>query len=759
MFSLRKYILPLGMLFLSLFSFAQKENNVWYFGENAGLDFNSGSPVSITNGALNNTEACGSISDANGNLLFYTDGIQVWDKTHTLMPNGTGLLGDASSSQLCIVPLPGSTSQYYIFTVDKQGGSNGFCYSIVDMALNGGLGDITSTKNIQLIGTVSEKVVAIKHKNNVDFWIVTHEWDSDAFYAYLLSCNGLSLTPIITHIGTVHTGGNMAKNGYAVGCMKANMQKNKLALALRAVNGYEVFDFDNSSGALSNLVSIANNYSFSYGVEFSPDGSKLYGACTGGTIYQFDLNAGSATAIISSATLIATSSKTVSNTIQLGPDNKIYCGRDGDTYLDVIDNPNASGTACNFIDKAIDLLGKTCRLGLPNLIQNIFFETDTFHFLRSDTCFGNATSFIFTDSSSIDSLIWNFGDANSGSLNSSTNYTSQHIYTTIGKFKITLTLYKSCLSFDVTDSIEILASPKVNIGNDTTICTGNSLTLNADNIGSIYNWNTNETSQTIIVNTSGTFWVTVDNGTCQASDSINMQFTNAAFVNLGNDTSICENQLLVIDAENIGSTYNWSNNENTQSIAVNTSGKYWVEVINSDNCKASDTINISIIELPTVQLGNDTSFCLDETLTLVSNSSNTSSFIWNNGETSNTIEIKDEGDYWIEASNSCETVRDSIHIDAQDCHCNIYIPNTFSPNHDQINDVFKIEYTCDSSYFSIQIFNRWGNTIFKSNDLRVAWDGTKNGVNCLEDTYVYFVSYKNEGSKMVSITGKISLIR
>ena len=93
--------------------FAQGEANIWYFGHGAGLDFNSGTPIAITDGALNTVEGCASISNSSGSLLFYTNGATVWNKQHQPMPNGTGLMGDSSSTQAAvIVPKPGSQSIY-----------------------------------------------------------------------------------------------------------------------------------------------------------------------------------------------------------------------------------------------------------------------------------------------------------------------------------------------------------------------------------------------------------------------------------------------------------------------------------------------------------------------------------------------------------------------------------------------------------------------------------------------------------------------
>lgn len=135
------------LLLLSFNAVAQKEANIWYFGGKAGLDFNSGSPVALTNGQLNTLEGCASISTASGNLLFYTDGKNIYNKNHQIMNNGSGLLGHLSTSQSAtIVPMPGSASLFYVFTLDAGGGTEGLRYSVIDMSLDGGLGSVTAKK-------------------------------------------------------------------------------------------------------------------------------------------------------------------------------------------------------------------------------------------------------------------------------------------------------------------------------------------------------------------------------------------------------------------------------------------------------------------------------------------------------------------------------------------------------------------------------------------------------------------------------------
>ena len=116
-----KKIILLPLLFCASFAFSQKEANIWYFGDHAGLDFNSGVPVALTDSQMFTHEGCAVLSNSAGQLLFYTDGKTIWNKNHQVMMNGTGLMGDFSSTQSAIiVPKPSSSTLFYVFTTDFE---------------------------------------------------------------------------------------------------------------------------------------------------------------------------------------------------------------------------------------------------------------------------------------------------------------------------------------------------------------------------------------------------------------------------------------------------------------------------------------------------------------------------------------------------------------------------------------------------------------------------------------------------------------
>ena len=182
------------IIVLFIFNVTQNEANIWYFGENAGLDFNSGSPVALLDGQLNTLEGCSTISDTNGNLLFYSDGVTVWNRNHGVMLNGTGLNGHESSTHSAlVVPKPNDPNIYYIFTVDQPFvGANGIQYSEVDMTLDSGLGGITANKNIILHTPTTEKLTAIKKSGGTGFWVLSHKLNSNEFIAYEVTASGVN---------------------------------------------------------------------------------------------------------------------------------------------------------------------------------------------------------------------------------------------------------------------------------------------------------------------------------------------------------------------------------------------------------------------------------------------------------------------------------------------------------------------------------------------------------------------------------------
>ena len=424
------YFKFLGILVLlfSSYSYSQGEANIWYFGNRAGLDFNSGSPVALTDGQLNTMEGCATISNGSGQLLFYTDGRTVYNKNHQVMANGTGLMGHSSTTQSAtIVPMPGSSDLYYVFTIDVEAGPAGFCYSIVDMTLNGGLGDVVNfAKNVLIYTPTCEKISVVRHANNVDFWIITHGWNSNAFYAHLLTSGGLSVTPVQSNAGVV-VANSLVTN--SMGYMKVSPDGSKLVACHQFLNTAELFDFNNATGIISNPVTLMNDPNHIYGAEFSPNSQVLYISVTNSkSIYQFDLNA----ANIGSTMLFLHRFTSSLGAMQLGPDKKIYISESLNTKLSSIQNPDVIGTGCNLFVNNIDLGGRTAEAGLPAFNQSFFF---TPAINLTNACVGQNAQFTLTTNQTLVSAVWDFGDG-SPTQNS---ITGNHIYATPGTYTVSVT--------------------------------------------------------------------------------------------------------------------------------------------------------------------------------------------------------------------------------------------------------------------------------------------------------------------------------
>jgi gliding motility-associated-like protein len=492
-----KYILYVLVFISSAFAKAQLESSFWYFGINAGIDFNSGSAVAISNGQLVTGEGCATLSDQFGNLLFYTDGSLVYDVNHVTMPNGTGLKGNSSStSSAIVVPLPGNTNQYYIFTVDTDDlvyrNTEGLHYSIVDMSLNSGTGDIDIfNKNINLLPITSEKLTAVSNATGDGFWIISQF--QDLFYSYELTATGLSATAIISQVApfvelitTPITNVDVAAmRGY----IKINARGNKLVAAhfsnnttaefagitdvltarsLGYSNGGELYlyDFDNATGIVSNpqpLLTKQDGGSI-YGVEFSGNGQFLYAevdymnASTTqifefirGEIAQYDLTASN---IATSATVIHQDTiAPFRGALQLGLDNKIYHSRFQQNALSVINNPDEMGTNANYMFNSFLLSqNSTAWYGLPIFVQSFLLNGEI---EAMNHCFGEEQAFRINTAANLVSVNWTFGDPASGAANNSNELHPSHLFSAPGTYTVSAIVETLVQIFTITLIIEV----------------------------------------------------------------------------------------------------------------------------------------------------------------------------------------------------------------------------------------------------------------------------------------------------------------
>ncbi|MCH7525458.1 MAG: hypothetical protein IIC74_10800, partial [Bacteroidetes bacterium] len=259
-----KKILLILTLFISLNAVGQGEAANWYFGFGAGMQFDlaTGNTSVLVNGQLSTNEGCSTISDANGNLLFYSDGITVWNRNHQIMPNGTGLFGDPSSTQSAlVVPRPDDPDIYYIFTVDNflDGSNFGLNYSVIDMSLDGGLGAVTSDKNINLLGDCSEKITAVlKDCITKSIWVITLASADgtlstfDTYHSFEVNNAGVNTTSIKStfNLNITDRRGYLKLSPDGTKMISANMRGNFDDPS--NTDQLLLYDFDENTGMLSN---------------------------------------------------------------------------------------------------------------------------------------------------------------------------------------------------------------------------------------------------------------------------------------------------------------------------------------------------------------------------------------------------------------------------------------------------------------------------------------------------------------------------
>lgn len=702
------------ILGLSLDVWAQGENNIWAFGSQAGINFSPGTAVPIQT-SIEQLEGCATVCDAAGKLILYSDGNTVYNSNHVPMSNGIDIAAwnrtvpnlpttTYSSTQACvIVPAPGKENIYYVFSLDGAENLHGrLYYSMVDMNLAGGLGDvIPGQKGIPLDTNLHEKMTAVAGCNN-NIWLIVHNEMEGYYYrnhykSYEITAEGLDTVPVISKIPTTYGYKDVSNPNdptfygvynhyvYLVGTIKFSHGRTKMAAALYPWGRLEqtvieLYDFDACTGIISNPVPIAIDTFYSdtvgrryYGVCFSPDDSKLYASCTYSGVYQWDLDQPIAS-VGNTKTLVYDRPMTASRylgDLQNGPDGQIYIACYNDSFLHVIRNPNNPGAACNFAERGFSLFpGTRSMYGLPNNTVAPYNRMDTVSF------------------SSIDTIICR----------------------------------------------EVVLS-----GRDS-FCR--------------YTWNTGAVTKSMTIDRGGIYWVASQQECSIYIDTFNVTFVKG--LNLGSDTTICPSDSLVLRVS--GDSFRWQDGSTDSLYIVHEGGSYSVSISNK-GCASADTIDVGIYSALAAILEGDTLICQGIPLMIHGISDPKGMLTWSTGGIGDSTRINAPGLYILQAENICGTFLDSVYVDIQNCDCVPLVPNAFSPNGDGVNDEFKAVLNCYPQQFSLSVYNRYGHRIFNSYDWHRGWDGMYNGTKADVGTYFYQLQYQTPNGAVVTHAGDVVLIR
>ncbi|MDX5428198.1 MAG: gliding motility-associated C-terminal domain-containing protein, partial [Bacteroidota bacterium] len=310
----------------------------------------------------------------------------------------------------------------------------------------------------------------------------------------------------------------------------------------------------------------------------------------------------------------------------------------------------------------------------------------------------------------------------------------------------------------IRDTLEIISGLRDTIN----VCQGQSISINAAYYqGAQYLWDDGTTSNVRRVSQPGNVWVRIRNKGCYVIDTAYVAINPIPRFTLGPDTTICGGDTVVLRAPIDSVTYLWSTGDTKRQIRVTKSGTYQLTV-NRKGCTWTDEINLEIIPKLPSTLGPDSLLCLGQTWSFTIPYGVADSILWSNGSTGRSLRVFNEpGTYWVYAENKCYVLRDTVRLDFYECNCDTRIANSFSPNNDGLNDVFKPVNNCYFEEYELIVWDRWGSEVFHSHDIDNGWDGTLDGKPLPIDTYLYMVRWKKYSWLRSSVFdyGKVNLIR
>lgn len=616
----------------------------WVFGSNVGWDFSTGAVDDFEVQGINSTEGTASVADENGNLLFYTDGQTVWNAQLNQMPNGDNLANDINDVQpVQILPLPGDSNLYYIFSANYNPGNVTIVYGMVDMRLDSGRGDVIS-KQLLLEDEFFKSFSATKHANGCDYWFIARQAYPFEIRCYPVTANGIG-APVI----------NSLPGGSGFG--QLDVSPNGKLIAVSNATYIVVADFDNSTGLMSNPYNLTPIETFASAVAFSPGSNRLYvGGYTNSSnsdrLGQFDLTLGSPTAIQNSSQLISVP-ETKLRSLKRAPDGKIYGALEYRSYMAVIEFPNQLGAASNYSDQGTpSSMWGNSRQYLPNLVPTFGVRNELPLHGPNLTCAGaQNVEYRLTCS---DSTVWTY--SGSGSIDSISHTFLSIDFGTAGTDTLVVWSRSSC-GPDLVDTliIQVNAAQPFSLGNDITLCPADTIVLDVGTMFTVITWQNGMDSSAYQVDTAGLVWVDVmDSGGCVIRDSLDVvSFTDPApAINLGVDTTICPGTSYSLIAGQNDLTYVWQNSSTDSSLIVNSAGLYHVTATDVCGQIGTDSIAIAVYVPPTISLQNDTTLCIGDSIQLVAPSGFTS-YLWNDGSQVSSIYSNNAGANWVLAQDYC----------------------------------------------------------------------------------------------------------
>ncbi|MFM8771794.1 MAG: hypothetical protein ACKOE4_07230 [Candidatus Kapaibacterium sp.] len=615
----------------------------WYFGQRAGITFVNGTVAPLENSRMLTNRGSAVMSDpATGELLFYTDGVSVWNRFHDVMPNGIGLMGDPSTSQSAlIIPAPGRPNVYYLFTAAPASASDAstrcLClhYSIIDMRADNGLGDVTK-KNEFLLNDITEHLTATNDCVGDGWWIITRSRLTRHFYSLHLTKASLETVPVVSSVT------NSEPDVRDAGQLHISPDNRRVVMTSTAGNS-QIFEFDGQTGRLSDGLSLfgVGKLGQHYGAAFSPDGRKVYVSVSNASgdastqIYQFDLNQPSPQEITASMAIVADLGVTSSwAPLQLGPDGRIYVGIPGTNRLSVIERPNSTSSSVGFSSQSIRTAG-VVRTGLPNFPAPLLVSADQ----RVNACVMPRAAFTMptsacageyvqlTDRSTGRVTAWEWSIDGGTPSTSNERAPSRVSFSSPGAFTVRLIARTDFAADTAYAVITVLERPNLIVDSTLVACPDEPLDLSASG-ADMYEWmpaaqlrNPTSPRPTALVRSTTLFTVIGTSATgCKDTATVLVRVPSFS---AGADVTICSGASAQLRASG-GISYLWSPSTGLSDTTADAptarpkSTTTYTVTVRTGSCTLRDTITVTVLDSLGVRIQGASTACQGDTILLTS---------------------------------------------------------------------------------------------------------------------------------------------
>ncbi len=294
-------------------------------------------------------------------------------------------------------------------------------------------------------------------------------------------------------------------------------------------------------------------------------------------------------------------------------------------------------------------------------------------------------------------------------------------------------------------------------GDDVIMCEGDSVVIDLTAPNTTVVWQDGSQEPMRVIVDGGIYWVDLTSACGTLSDTLVITSIAPLAVDIGPDTSFCSGGSVLLDATTPGAQgYQWMGQAGTSTYPVSVPGPYWVEV--GSTCgPVSDTVTVSLAEAPVIDIGPDTLLCTGDVLVLDATTDG-ADYVWQDGTGAATLAVSVPGTYWVEVSAPC-IASDTIAVMFDPCELIIDMPNVFSPNGDLFNGAFRPLVMENVTSASLEIYDRWGLSLYRTMDPERGWNGTVNGAKCPEGTYYWILHATNAAGRTERSSGYVALLR